>query len=216
MKKNYTEDLDKILLGEINQKQFLKTHNISKQRYYQLLKSNNIPLFKTCTKCNNKKKLIKFPLNRNKKHYRDSECKACKNKRETEKREREKRDYLEKNNLKSCSCCKQTKPIDEFYTNHRNCKKCHTEIVINYMKKTNYKYQRKWQIKNKEKIKENQNKLMLKHRTELRDSYVTLLLRSRRNGAIKPYNKNKEQYRDLIEKQKQKLILERQIKQEIN
>lgn len=178
---------------------------------------------KKCKRCNtNRNVRLSFTSNR------AQICNRCKKKEVNRKnliKERNAKLIAKiKSEYKTCSKCKDEKLKTEFHKNkstldgyQRKCKTCQRASVDEYQstnpnaKKVQRRASIKWLERNPHKLKqyaERQNERV----KNCEPLYLSALINNRK-GLIHLNKYNREQYSDLLKKQKTKILLEREIKQ---
>jgi hypothetical protein len=170
---------------------------------------------RTCMCCKNNRQLRSFESKRHR------VCIICKRKRrrpaEIANREadRVKARELRKVTPRACSTCKEVKQPSEFYTHRASeCRKCHIIRCADNVKKNperHKQYVLNWNKNNPEKLKEIQRLIAAKYVTECHDVYLTACINHRVHSKIKINKNNRDKHRELLDKQKEKLLLEREI-----
>lgn len=199
--------IEEYLSGETSLSDIAKRENVCRYRLDQILDKRGISRKRKCTCCGKNRRLINsFHKNKNKKHGREYQCKECYNKKKKVKRLKDKPEPTHK----KCRDCKETFLISEenFYKDKRNvytprCRTCHKKYADNVVKN------------NKERHKQYVLNYSRKCRDEMNDLYICTLLRARHGSKINIYSHERDKYMELIEKERTKLKLEREIQKEI-
>ena len=118
---------------------------------------------------------------------------------------------------KTCKKCNEIfeRTSENFYGRSSYCKECHKKMNRENTKKNkqrHYQSTRKYIRKNKKKYNLYQKKYQTNQRNQLHDTYILSCLRHRSNTSKSYYKVDIEEYSDIVDMQREKLKLERQIK----
>lgn len=200
------KQLDRYMLGQITKEQFIKQEDVTLYQFYALLSHQGIPTKIKCKCCGKLKQLSSFTRDKNRKFYRSTQCRECRNIKQKLQRGKHTPDVDP--TTKTCAGCKETFPkTDEYFyprkgTGYYNarCRTCQKEYATENSKRNKARHQK------------SVIKYMKKCQDTLSDLYVCTLLRVRKDSKYTMYKNEREDNRDLIEKARHKIKLEREIK----
>lgn len=200
------------LLGKTNFRLLAEKYNQSISTIRDRLHIDEIRAKLECVCCHQTKYRTSFPIDESKKNLRGERCNDCIRKENFEKK---------KESYKSITCpdCKNTYPrhSEHFYkTSKYRCKECHKKRSAKNNKENKERHNkavRKHMAKNRGKYREYVRIYNNKQCKELHDNYILARLRHRKgSNRQKYYKRNIEEVEDIVNKQRKKLKLEREIR----
>lgn len=207
------EDKRNFLLGKTNFRLLSEKYGVSIATVRDRIHCDGIRAKLKCGCCDKEYYRTSFPIDESRENLRGEKCNNCIRKENFEK----KKEYYKN---RTCPDCNNTYPKDSehFYkTAKYRCKECHKARSAknnNEQKERHRKAVNKHLEKNREKYREYCRIYNNKQCKELHENYILSGLRRRKGSNSKKYYKtNIEEVEDIVSKQREKLKLEREIRE---